>query len=119
MKFLPAAVILALSAAIVPSYAFVTPSFLSSPTTTAVPVKPFSALSMVATGDLTVHGEAKPRKTRQVRNDLLCLTCSCTLLRRVDARFIDGMSGGFLGLICRNSQTTELEFKRCECLGRS
>jgi hypothetical protein len=71
MKFLPAAVLLALSASVVPSYAFITPSFLSSPT--SVSLKSASALSMVATGDLTVHGEAKPRKTREVRNVLLCV----------------------------------------------
>jgi hypothetical protein len=64
MKFLSAAVLLALSAAVVPSFAFMTPSFLSSPTTAAV--RSSSVLSMVAT-DLTVNGEAKPRKTREVR----------------------------------------------------
>jgi hypothetical protein len=69
MKFLQSVVLLALSAAVVPSYAFMTPSFLSSRT-----LKSSAALSMVATGDLTVHGEAKPRKTREVRSVLWCLT---------------------------------------------
>jgi hypothetical protein len=80
MKFLLATVLLVLSAAVVPSsYAFVAPSFLLSPsptTNTAVPLKSVSALSMVATTDdlgLTVHGEAKPRKTREVRKALLVL----------------------------------------------
>jgi hypothetical protein len=80
MKFLQSAVLLAL-AAVVPSYAFVTPSFLSSPTT----VKSSSAaLSMVATndltGDLTVHGVPKLRKTRQVRS------ITTTQLNELDAR---------------------------------
>jgi hypothetical protein len=99
MKFLPAAVLLALLATIVPTYAFVTPSFVSSsPTTTAVPLKSVSALPMVATtGDLglTVHGEAKPRKTREVCSVLMLLSCSTAALMQ---DFIYGISTGILGV---------------------
>jgi hypothetical protein len=91
-----------LSAAVAPSYAFMTPSFLSSSPTqhTAVPLKPFSALSMVATGDLglTVHGDAKPRKTREVCNVLLWLCLSC-----VDAELF--------WCVCRNSRPSNLNIQ--------